>query len=374
MLMSMAPAVFAAEDVQEQGDVVNLVLGNNELDAGHDWTPELTVGEFVATQTGTLYITFRAFYMGAEPTFNEWLLVDTDWVQLKVNGEFIGGREWSVDVTEGDVVTISLESMDGDSYHTWFNLSYDGWYEEPVGSLLNPVVVRPSDCPTDTLVIPAGEELRYALYSDYYGDDVFTDDYIIYVYGEDAYIIHSVYDNDAGGYVDARIDAVDGVVTYPVGEYEFYIGNAGSEDAVFVLDYEIPLGTSANPQDIVEGEFEIDMVEGSYGYNFAGVSTVTGTLTVTVTGDSYWDVTLQNLGDPDDWSDNDYFNLSERQEQGNSLTIDVKAGDALEMVLRLQDESYSYAAGTLYVTFDFEGEGAEDGEAGVEDDEEVDWY
>ncbi len=358
MLMSMAPAVFAAEATQEQGDVVNLVLGNNELDAGHDWTPELTVGEFVATETGTLYITFRALYMYDDPSFNEWLLVQTNYVQLKVNGEFIGGREWSVDVTAGDVVTISLESMDGDPYHTWFNLSYDGWWEEPAGTVLNPVSIKPSECPGDTVTIPAGEEICYELYSDYYDDDSFTDDHIVYVYGENAYIIVNVYDYEFG-YIEKRIDAVDGVVTYPVQMYEFRIGNAGSEDAVFVIDCEVPVGTSANPQKMAEGEFVVNMDATRSGYYFDGVSAVDGTLTVTVTGDSYWEMSLQNQGDPDDWSDGDYKYLSERENNGNTITIEVKVGDYLNLTLRLMNEEYSYCDGTLNVTFDFEGTGSE---------------
>ena len=362
---------FYAEVEEEQPQEGSLVLGNNELNAGYDWTPELTEGEFVAPQTGTLYITFRAFYMGSEPTFNQWLLESTYWVQLKVNGEFITGREMKLEVNAGDIVTISLESLDGDSYHAWFNLSYDGFYEEIYGSVLNPVVLKPSECPTTTITIPAGEEIYYTLNNQDY-EDVFTNDHILYVYGEDAYIVTSEYDYDFGDWLDKRIDAVGGVVTYVVGMYDIRIGNAGTEDATFELDTEVPLGASANPHEIKDGEHLINMLEGNSGYYFEGYAPVSGTLSVTVTGDSYWEFSLQNQGDPEDWSDNQWDYLSELSDEGNTLTIDVEEGDYIFMTLRLQDEDYNTFNGSLTVTFEYAEAGSEGpGEGNEEEPTEI---
>lgn len=327
----------------------NLFLGNNELAAGGNWEYAESNNVYVAEQTGTLYLTFRAFGMNGfnygEDMLTGWL---ASYTWIKVNGEVITSLRMELEVTEGDVITVDLVSSDGDNYYTWLWLDYEGYYEEPQGSALNPVQLAPEDCPTETIVIPAGESVHYNL------DSVFGEGYTLYVYGEDAYIITYVYDFEVYDIVPKYIYAVDGVVTFPVTYYEIQIGNNGDTAATFELKADQPAGTVYNPDTLVLGENVANLPAESDGYYYSWTAEEDGVLTLVFDYEN-WMCYVENPGDPDSYSDDIY--VSEAVAYGattNSFAVVVKAGDVVTVMAKfLEPETYVEHGGTTVVVADF---------------------
>ena len=313
---------------------IEIALGDNELASYQEYV-------YTAEKTGTLYFTVKDLY-------NEnW--AGTEWdlgysVNININGEAITSFKHSIEVTEGDVITVTMIP----SSYTWnavLNLSFDGFYEHPLGSERNPVVLDFADCPTVTPVIGAGEEFYYTLNN--------FSDAILYVYGENAYIVYSDWDDTAQAYVEMYVYAVDGVVTYSVVNSTIRIGNAGTEPAEFDLEAYLPEGHTNNPDELEIGD-NIAEIPAYQTYYFYWVATEDGTLTITLNGE-HWAFNLVNEGQTDGWEDNYYSDsLYAAWSETNSITIEVKAGDYIKVnVWTYNASDYTSPASTVTVTMDF---------------------
>ena len=341
---------------------IELTLGTTKLTAGwidENWNynPEVKEYYYAAEQTGTLYITFLAFGYG-DYDGGESLLEHTSWVQLSINGELVTSFVNELEVNAGDLVNITLNSVDGDAYFSLVNLNYEGVYIPPVGTEMNPATLTPDECPTTTIEIPAGGEVWYELSYEFY-------EHILYIYSADAYVEYEGWIGNERGMI--RVEPTDGVVVYNVGEYKICIGNTGTETATFELDCEIPLGAQSNPYPIENGQQTVKFVAGGNMQYMAGKAPVTGTLTITVETDveGYWSFNLQNEGDPYDYSDDVYENISS-YEGVNTLTIDVNQGDELTASLSLNDLNWDPCDGDVVVTIEFDGEYVPEPDPGTE--------
>ena len=337
------------EEPEVPGVEPTMFLGNNVLTAGRNESSEYV---YVAEQTGTLYITLRSYTCnGVE--YGEQML-SYGWSELFINGELIDSKQETLEVNAGDILTVQM-TCDYDVYEAWLYLSYEGFYEEPVGTKINPIKLDPTDCPTTTVEIPAGEEVWYELSYDF-------DEHVLFVYGENAYIKYQGWVGSEMG--DIYVNPVDGVVSYEIWAYTICIGNNGTEAATFELDCMVPLGASKNPYPIENGEQIVNIVAGRGAQYMAGYAPVTGTLTVTIETEEegYWSFTLQDEGDPETWEDDIYEYLSNSMEGSNTVTINVKEGDYLTANVRLNDKEWNDCDGTVKVTFVFTAEGEGEGE------------
>lgn len=300
---------------------------------------------YIAEQSGPLYITVKDLVY--DNTYNTG--DGTEWdlgygVNILVNGTAITSFQYSIEVTEGDEITLQVVP-NSYSWSAVLNLSFEGFYEHPLGSKRNPVVLAFADCPTVTPVIPAGEEFNYTL-------EDFSDA-ILYVYGENAYIVYTDWDDAASAYVEKYVYAVDGVVTYEVVNSTIRIGNAGTEPAEFDLEAYLPAGHYNNPDKLEIGDNAVSVPQGQTYYLY-WVAEEDGTLTITMNGEN-WAFNVTNDGPTSSWEDNVYYDaLYAAWSETNSITIEVKAGDKVKINVWSYDAvNYTSPAIDVTVTLDF---------------------
>ena len=320
-----------------------LVVGNNKL-TSHESATEYT---FTAAQAGTLYLTIRNYTCnGIE--YGERML-EYEWSQILVDDVALTAMQTTLEVTEGQVLTVVM-TTDGDSYESNLYLSFEGFYEEPEGSAFNPIQVFPGDCPFDA-EIGAGKEVYYHLSYENYDDNSFTDDHILYVYGENAYVVYEGWVDGERG--DIYAYAENGVVTYAVWNgYDIRIGNAGDAAATFEVDTEIPVGAEGNPAQLVLGDNVTEMTAEVTRYYYTWTAEAPGTLTLTVSGDSYWIISAENL------IAGDYYYQSEKNGNEGVINFVVAQGDVITAYLSLYNDDYESIDGTLTLNAAFvEGQG-----------------
>ena len=320
-----------------------LVVGNNKL-TSHESATEYT---FTAAQAGTLYLTIRNYTCnGIE--YGERML-QYKWSQILVDDVALTAMQTTLEVTEGQVLTVVM-TTDGDSYESNLYLSFEGFYQEPEGGAFNPIKVFPGDCPLDA-EIGAGEEVYYHLSYENYDDNSFTDDHILYVYGENAYVVYEGWVDGERG--DIYAYAENGVVTYAVWNgYDIRIGNAGDAAATFEVDTEIPVGAEGNPAQLVLGDNVTEMTAEVTRYYYTWTAEAPGTLTLTVSGDSYWNISAENL------IAGDYYYQSEKGGDEGVINFVVAQGDVITAYLSLYNDDYESIDGTLTLNAAFvEGQG-----------------
>ena len=346
ILVSMTPAIFASESSIPDGGVA-LTLGSNDLMAE---SYALKQYYYIAETSGTLYVTicyfgYEDYDVGAD------LLECTGWVQLSINGELVTAMEQTLEVSAGDLVNITLNSVDGDSYFATINLSYDSFLSNPAGSEQNPVEVQVEDLPAYTLDIPAGEELYYKFEFDFF-------DYTLYIYGENAYIVVNRYNEITDGNEPFYIYAVDGVLTYDFSDgLDIRIGNAGDEAASFLMETETFVGIYNNPDALIIGEQSVN-VPGDYnGYWYRWTASAAGSLTITVTGDNWgFDLSNETAGE--------YIYRYAFNGDSNVATLDVSADDVVMLnLLTIGENGWgTYPGGLLTVIVEFVPSSGEENE------------
>lgn len=332
----------------------NMALGNNVLESGGYVNGEYVL---VAPETGTLHITIRNWTCNSIEYKEDMLTYG--WSKLLINDVQATSMTSTLEVTAGDVITFVLTS-DSDNYVTNVYLSMEGFFEEPLGSEFNPVLLTPADLPITSIEIPAGGTVWYELEG--------FNEYELLVYGEDAYIVSYYYDYSTPWphpLVPTYHYAEDGVATYDVMYSRVMIGNAGTEAATFEIDGHLPLGLWNNPAELVMGEQSFDVAFEQYAYYITWTAPEAGTLTLVFSGD-LWRYTVCNIGDVDDWWDDGEY-ISGRQLSGDSdtVTLTVEAGDVVEINVGCSDENWDIPAGTITINASFEAGAGEEPEEPV---------
>ena len=319
-----------------------MVLGNNDLVQDLEYV-------YVAAQNGTIYISVvEMLYNGQPATANDLGMN----IQMTINGSSVSSFEKSYEVKAGDEIAIILKDYSwsgGGTVNAVINLSYEGFYQHPLGSLNNPVELLYADCPTESIEIAAGANAWYELES-YYDDSAwstvfpFKGKYLV-VTGENAYII-------VGG---TRYDAEDGVVKVLMGEQTMIqIGNDGASAAVFQISVEIPEGHKDNPQDLVEGDNKVTLPSYST-YYFDFIAAEDGTVTVVVSG-ANWKYTFEHYdADGNKVSGKDYY---AKNGDADTQVLEIKAGEKIIVIVGTS-QGYSQPGGDITVNFHFEAAEAE---------------
>ena len=305
--------------------------GDNEIELPWD-TDEASVYTYTATQTGTMYISTTAFYDadGDYDYRDNYAKLDEEWAmytELTVDGQLLEGLYYgAVEVVEGQTYTISWAHGADVVGQKWYklgwkaviNISYNDGNVPKEGSLELPVELYPVDCPTDSIEIPAGGSVWYALYEFHDAEFIVT--------GENAYVNATMINPETFAHESVHLEAQNGVVTMPVSGWRVLveIGNAGSEPAVFQLDYQYPLGGDKNPDTLVMGENVANAKAGSFeGYTYEWTAQCDGVLTLTMP-EKNWTVVVYNLtvGDDGQWFDAPGENV---------INIQVKKGEVFHI-------------------------------------------
>ncbi|MBQ7230260.1 MAG: S8 family serine peptidase [Oscillospiraceae bacterium] len=303
-----------------------LVLGDNAIAMKTDYS-------FIAEQDGTLYTTIKELW--CDSTYcSEASLASS--VVFKINGTAVYGFKNAYEVQAGDEITVLLTTQFGDPANAVLNLSFDGYYEHPMGSRGNPYLLTYAQCPTDTVEIPAGEAVWYKLSG-------FGEGYKLILRGRNAYVI-------IGG---TRYDVTgDGLMMPAVSSLQ--IGNSGTEAATFQLSAIIEEGYPDNPKDLVEGENTVT-IDKSDNYYYDFVAETDGTATFTVSGDN-WRFFYSLLAADGSYIVENEDHLAKREDAA-TVTVDMTAGQSIVLKLGTLDSSWTAPGGELTVDFSFESEG-----------------
>ena len=345
------------EGGEEGGETAgSLVLGENMLSVGNpEWEPTDAEFTYIAEKDGTLYFTIRSFIMYGQDNidylFDPMYGVMQYYCAIYINGNLIEDYDTSVDVVAGDVVTLTLSSIDGGTYELKVQLSNEGFYVPEPGSEEAPLELNFADCDEEgekSVEFAAGQEIWFQL--DYIDWDTYQNGPFygatLKIYGENAYVAVTVNDMIWGPYTEYYY-AEDGVLTFPVNGEIICIGNAGEEAATFELFAYIPLGSESNPDELVIGDNEMTLGESEYFYTFT--ATETGRLTITITGDDYWFFFINNLT-TGKYGDRYYAKDGDE----NTYTLEVEAGDELQIVFGTLDNDWSSPGGNFVVNAAFE--------------------
>ena len=316
----------ASLELSKTTAATQLVIGDNAIAKNTDYS-------FIAPQDGTLYTTIKELWW--ENTYCSEVSLSSS-VVFRINGAVISQFRNSYEVKAGDEITVQLgTSLKTESASAVLNLSYEGFYQHPIGSRGNPYTLSYSQCPTTSVEIPAGTAVWYKL-SGFGGDAYLT------VEGANAYVVIS----------GSRVNATNGKVTVPAASY-LQIGNSGSNPATFRLSAAITEGTAGNPKDLVNGNNPA-MLGSSENYYFDYVAKRPGTATVTVSGDN-WRFWLSHLA-----ADGTYLIQEEdhRAYRGDAatVTVDLAVGQSILIKLGTMDSSWTAPGGELNVSFHFEAD------------------
>ncbi len=345
-----AGQIITVEAVPVDTDSYTVELTLTELDAaeklvlGQNTVAQNLEHVYTAERDGTVYFcVVELLYNGSPVT--ESVLGSS--VQLTINGASISTFNKSYEVKTGDEIAVIVKdySWDGSGVvSATVNLSYEGFYEHPAGSIGNPVELRYADCPTKSIEIAAGSAAWYELES-YYDDSSWSTIYpfdgkYLIVTGENAWI-------DMAG---IRYTAENGKVKVLMDdETLIQIGNAGSTPAVFDISVEIPEGHKDNPQDLAEGENQIDLPSyGSHYYDFHAA--VEGTVTVTVSGENWKYTFAHYAANGEMLSTRDYY---AKNGDSGTVTLDMQAGASIVINVGTS-KGYSQPGGIVTVNFQFE--------------------
>ena len=326
---------------EEEEEDHTLELGDNEVSDGKL--------EFVATEDGTLYfrVTTLAYKWGdVTDEIRDYMPGD---VELYINGVLVAeGYFGFIEVAAGDVVTFEWVSAGYYTFNGVLSLSYEN--NNPVlGTQERPVELKYEDCPADTIVIAPGAVVWYELDYAFY-------DAVLTIKGENVFVQYSYYSYDIWDYVTETVYAENGeIVLSPIPTMNIAIGNAGTEDATFVIEAYIPEGTSGNPADLVLGEnvAEVEQERPDFFY-FDWTAPTDGVLTITVTGENW----MFYIVNPETYEQSDTF-FFYMDPMVNTVEWTVTAGDTIIVAVSTtldwnnidwsDPDATKLPAGTIYV-------------------------
>ena len=314
-----------------------LTLGRNEVAQNLEYV-------YVAGQSGTLYFSVVEMLYNGSPV-TESVLGSS--VQMTINGSSVSVFNKSYEVQTGDELALIVKdySWDGSGVVSAnVSLSFEGYYEHPLGSLGNPVELKFADCPTESIEIAAGSAAWYELES-YYDDSSWSTVYpfdgkYLVVTGENAWVdVEGTVYTAENGMVKVLMDD----------ETMIQIGNAGNAPAVFGISVEIPEGHVDNPQDLVEGDNMVTLP--SYGTHYFDFTAETdGTVTVTVSGEN-WKYNFAHYDiDGTKLSGKDYY---AKNGDSDTVILEMTAGQSI-VVMVGTSKGYSQPGGDITVNVAFE--------------------
>ena len=251
----------------------------------------------------------------------------------------------TLEVAAGDTVLINVMKDDQTEGTISFNIAKVDYEVEKV------VKLEATDwtLPCETVEIPAGDKVKYEVTNGMDGGQLTVTGENVYVeiegetlYPDEEGVIYIDFTNYEG---EAEMGWFG--VTY---KYIMYIGNAGSEAAVFWLGADYPVGTYSNPEVIeanltytAEIQYDDTGLYGGYYYQF--VAPEGCLVSVTVESDALWTFTMIN--------ETTYTygeNLAAVNGDANSQSLVAYAGDVIVINVSTLDENYVCPGGSVNVT------------------------
>ena len=303
-----------------------LVIGDNNIARKTDYS-------FIADRDGTLYTTIKELWCD-DAYCSETSLSSS--VVFKINGTTVYSFQNAYEVKAGDEITVLMgTSISGVTANAVLNLSWEGFYQHPIGSRGNPHILTYAQCPTTTVEIGAGEAVWYKLTG-------FGSGYKLIVKGSGAYVIISGtrYDVPANGLMMPAVSSLQ-------------IGNSGSAPAVFELSAVIEEGYPDNPKGLTEGENTVTLDE-SDNYYYGFTAETDGTATFTVSGDN-WRFFYSLLAADGAYIVQDEDHQAKRGD-ADTITVDMTAGQSIVLKLGTLNSSWIAPGGEITVDFHFESE------------------
>ncbi|MGM9600549.1 MAG: hypothetical protein ACI3W5_03040, partial [Faecousia sp.] len=160
-----------------------------------------------------------------------------------------------------------------------------------------------------------------------------------------------------------ELTPVDGVFTYVFPKTDWSMSNPvigitnnGEDLASLSLNFTYPVGHEKNRDYLQLGSTTVTLAEDNDGYYFTWVAECNGTLTIGISGDG-WEFSVDDIGDPDDWSDDFYGNLhySDDNPVVNEVQVEVDQGDVVHVYVVTFDPNdwWTIPAGTVTVNASF---------------------
>ena len=158
--------------------------------------------------------------------------------------------------------------------------------------------------------------------------------------------------NIAGMVLTANGEAIEFVAGIGRQPSTFTITNDTDAEVEYALSVSYPVGSMDNPAELVIGENTATVSAGSQGYFYTFIAEKTGKLTITLTTETAWSYTVNNLtagkyGD---------IQLSDAEGVANPFTVDVTAGDEIQIVVNTYNpaDMWGNPEGTISVAAAFE--------------------
>lgn len=200
-----------------------------------------------------------------------------------------------------------------------------------------------------TLEFEAEVKANHLVYYDLlrYNDTTLT------IRSEDAYVV----------YKGNKYEPVNGVVQVPNLQVQYTnqpiqvaIGNKGTEDATFTVTFTYPLGHAMNPISLELGTFVTDVEEGDeQGLYYHYTAAADGTFTITlddITAGVRAGITITCVTVKEDGLEIPR-QVSFDEAEGNALSVDVKAGEKITVVISTLPKDNKYPAATITTTASF---------------------
>ena len=341
LVLTLATSAYAMGVVG--GGMNELVLGDNVAEIvfvyDEEWDEYYGMPanfQWVATETGTLTVDFSDNDEFA--AYANIYIVDAEG-NMTMEGIYEKGGSVSFQVTEGYTVMMEVACMDTitEEGTIFFNFTLSmGEPQEPGTTENDPILVEfqwneEYSEGTATVTVPAGKTLYFA----------------------EAWGMGYGMELSVNGEFYCVMPGRNPMVWAPP---VFSLTNDSAEDATYELKLTWPLGTDYNPAELpINDSTVVELPENLQGgYVFKWFATEDGVLTITVEGE-FWNYTLSNWGSPDTYSDDihgDYMCAVDGD--SNVVSMEVKAGDEIILMVGSDDGNYGMPATTLTVTTTFE--------------------
>jgi len=140
----------------------------------------------------------------------------------------------------------------------------------------------------------------------------------------------------------------------------FILTNEGSKAVTYELAVTYPVGSMSNPAALVMGENLAQIEAGNnQGWFFNWTAGAKGKLIITMP-QGHWTYVINNMGNPDDWSDDVYGDTqwSDSDPVVNPAVVEVSAGDQIQIMVNTYDPAnqWNNPAGTISLQASFEAE------------------
>lgn len=131
----------------------------------------------------------------------------------------------------------------------------------------------------------------------------------------------------------------------------FKVNNIGETAATFTASYAYPVGHSENPDTLVIGDNTVTYEAGDEPYYYTWTANDKGTVTITVSSETGWFYSVNNLTNGT-YGDNNYYDADPVV---STVTLSVEAGETIQVIVSSYDSAqWGSVDGSVTVNFAFD--------------------